>query len=176
MRNDLIERRREMLRADSVDIKPSTFIPELSKKYMISEYALWRDWGRRNGVNGWMLKLAAIGEMYDVIGRQIFLNREKQRELERGSFRSKSLHLKAGVSAELRHLREEERRMLGIEPIQRPEEPMPEESVEIRDRMNANDLYRFLKRYAPNSLNSVVQEMSRSEAFLDSQKYLNENR
>ncbi|MBN2334908.1 hypothetical protein JXL21_05070 [Candidatus Bathyarchaeota archaeon] len=176
MRKELIERRRDMLRADSLDIKASTFIPELSKKHGVSEQALWRDWGRRTGVNGWIVKLAAIGEMYEVIGRQLYLNREKQRELERESFKSKSLHLRTVVSSELRHLREEERKILGIEPVDRPEEPIPKEVEVHKVRMEASRFYEMLKTVAPNSAKKVLEEMSRSEAFAEAQRYLNEHR
>ncbi|MCW4013222.1 MAG: hypothetical protein NWF07_09570 [Candidatus Bathyarchaeota archaeon] len=176
MKKSLIERRREMLRADSMDIKPSTFIPELAKRHGISEDALWRDWSRRKGVNGWMIKLAAIGEVYDVIGLQLILNREKQRELERGSYRSKSLHLKAVVSGELRQLREEERRILGIQPIDQPSEPLPIEVEENRERLEGKRFYEYLKLVAPNSVNRVIDEVSRSEAFKEAQRYLEDHK
>ena len=164
MEKILMERRLDMLLAARMNVKPKTFVPALAEKYGVNERSLWRDWQRRKGLGGWIVKLAALGDVLNVISTQLIDNRLKQGELEAASAKHMSLSLKATVSAELRALRSEERDIMGILPLVQPDlilerEPVPE--------IPAMVLFETFLRVDPERTYDIMAKLLRSKEYLE---------
>ena len=113
MKAALRERRLDMLKVARTGIPMSRWVPVLAKKHGVSENTLRRDWPRRLGIDGWMLKLHD-SDVVSVIGRQLSSIRYMIDQLEDNLYKPISLSLKTTISAELRSLRVEERKIRGI--------------------------------------------------------------
>ena len=148
-----------MLKAARMNYEPNHFIPILAKKHGVSEKTMWRDWQRRKGLNGWIIKLAALGDVYNVISTHLIDNKLKQGELEKASVEHVSLSMKATVSAELRALRAEERDIMGILPLVQQPTPVitPEEVEEIKVKLTVDQFMNMMKSVSPRLTNEWVR-------------------
>lgn len=164
MKKIVRERRLEMLKAARMNVKPKTFIPILAEKYGVNEKTMWRDWQRRKGINGWILKLVALGDVYTVISTQLIDNALKQGELEGASAQHVSLSMKATVSAELRALRAEQRDIMGILPLVQQPVILEPEPVPMAPAMALFDAFIQIDKEATIK---IVRKMLRSEAYLE---------
>jgi len=178
MTQALVSRRRRMLDAAEMGIKPHTFIKEMAEEavsnisdpvereveYQRAYDRLQKDWySRRLGPNGWLRKLEEIGEIEDITQRQLYQLRQIQFYSMRmiKDIREMSPMIRNMAMGKLMSSIQMERKILGIRPIIQPDILSSSEIEELEVRLQGDQFYELLTAADPEMAQEIIKKIIR---------------
>jgi len=145
------------------------WVPALAKKHGVTEATIRRDWPRRLGIDGWMLKLQAVSDVASLIGEQLGSIKHKIEKLEDNFVTSKSVAFQNAISAELRQLRAEHRGMMGILPLVQPTLILTPDTEEITARLKGSEFFEIMHSVSPRLTIEWIEAANRMPESLEAE-------